>query len=63
MNVAFRYPIYAVQWHPERSPYEWKLTKEIPHSSEAIKVSWYLADFFVNEGMLGLFPVFGYFFF
>ncbi|XP_078254695.1 gamma-glutamyl hydrolase-like [Rhinoraja longicauda] len=46
---AFRYPIYAVQWHPERSPYEWKLTKEIPHSSEAIKVSWYLADFFVNE--------------
>ncbi|XP_051878631.1 gamma-glutamyl hydrolase-like [Pristis pectinata] len=46
---AYRYPIYAVQWHPERSPYEWKSTKEIPHFSEAIEVSWYLADFFVNE--------------
>ncbi|XP_067888752.1 gamma-glutamyl hydrolase-like [Heterodontus francisci] len=46
---AFKYPIYAVQWHPERSPYEWNMTWEIPHSPEAVKVSWYLAAFFVNE--------------
>ncbi|XP_072427647.1 gamma-glutamyl hydrolase-like isoform X2 [Chiloscyllium punctatum] len=38
-----------VQWHPERSPYEWNATLNIPHFSEAVKVAWYLADFFVNE--------------
>ncbi|GCB71206.1 hypothetical protein scyTo_0010951 [Scyliorhinus torazame] len=46
---AFRYPIYAVQWHPERSPYEWNVTLDIPHFSEAVQLAWYLADFFVNE--------------
>ncbi|XP_059502321.1 gamma-glutamyl hydrolase-like [Stegostoma tigrinum] len=46
---AIKYPIYAVQWHPERSPYEWNTTSNIPHFSEAVKVAWYLADFFVNE--------------
>ncbi|XP_043545233.1 gamma-glutamyl hydrolase-like isoform X1 [Chiloscyllium plagiosum] len=46
---AIKYPIYAVQWHPERSPYEWNATLNIPHFSEAVKVAWYLADFFVNE--------------
>ncbi|XP_078071624.1 gamma-glutamyl hydrolase-like [Mustelus asterias] len=46
---AFRYLIYAFQWHPERSPYEWNATWDIPHSSEAVQVAWYLADLFVNE--------------
>ncbi|XP_051878628.1 gamma-glutamyl hydrolase-like [Pristis pectinata] len=46
---ARRYPIYAVQWHPEKNPYEWNPKKSIPHSSNAVKLAWYMADFFVNE--------------
>ncbi|KAG8442004.1 hypothetical protein GDO86_010973 [Hymenochirus boettgeri] len=45
---AYDYPIYGVQWHPEKSPFEWK-TSNITHSSEAVKVSFYMAEFFVNE--------------
>lgn len=46
---AHRYPVYGIQWHPEKNPYEWDLKKNIPHSSNAVKVAWYMADFFVNE--------------
>uniref|UniRef100_UPI00398F640F gamma-glutamyl hydrolase-like n=1 Tax=Pristiophorus japonicus TaxID=55135 RepID=UPI00398F640F len=45
---ARSYPIYGVQWHPEKNPYEWRI-KNIPHSHNAVKVAWYMADFFVNE--------------
>uniref|UniRef100_A0A2D4GSL1 folate gamma-glutamyl hydrolase n=2 Tax=Micrurus TaxID=8634 RepID=A0A2D4GSL1_MICCO len=46
---AYRYPIYGVQWHPEKNPFEWKNSTGIPHSSVSIKVTFFLADFFVNE--------------
>ncbi|XP_043923670.1 gamma-glutamyl hydrolase [Protopterus annectens] len=47
---AYKYPIYAVQWHPEKNPFEWKDDKKgIPHSPVAIKAAFYMADFFVNE--------------
>lgn len=46
---AYRYPIYAVQWHPEKNPFEWKNKQGIPHSPMAIKAAFYMADFFVNE--------------
>ncbi|XP_061455873.1 alpha-tocopherol transfer protein isoform X3 [Rhineura floridana] len=46
---AYRYPIYGVQWHPEKNQFEWKNSAGIPHSRSAIKVGFYTADFLVNE--------------
>nr|XP_005288158.1 gamma-glutamyl hydrolase-like isoform X2 [Chrysemys picta bellii] len=47
---AYKYPIYGVQWHPEKNPFEWKNSSGIPHSASAMKVAYYVADFLVNEG-------------
>ncbi|XP_059900472.1 gamma-glutamyl hydrolase-like isoform X2 [Gadus macrocephalus] len=45
---AYDYPIYATQWHPEKNAFEW--TRDyIPHSPNAIKTTFFMADFFVNE--------------
>ncbi|XP_055459323.1 gamma-glutamyl hydrolase [Psammomys obesus] len=44
-----KYPIYAVQWHPEKAPYEWKALSGISHEPNAVKTAFYLADFFVSE--------------
>ncbi|XP_069587504.1 gamma-glutamyl hydrolase [Ranitomeya imitator] len=46
---AYHYPIYGVQWHPEKNPFEWKKTSDISHVAEAVHVAFYMADFFVNE--------------
>ncbi|XP_068956115.1 gamma-glutamyl hydrolase [Petaurus breviceps papuanus] len=46
---AYDYPIYGVQWHPEKSAFEWKNLTGIVHSPVAIKASFYTAYFFVNE--------------
>nr|XP_060631370.1 gamma-glutamyl hydrolase [Anolis sagrei ordinatus] len=46
---AYKYPVYGVQWHPEKNPYEWKNSPGIPHSQSAIKVAYFTAEFFVNE--------------
>ncbi|XP_044150104.1 gamma-glutamyl hydrolase [Bufo gargarizans] len=46
---AYDYPFYGVQWHPEKNPFEWKKTSDIPHTAEAVQVAFYMADFFVNE--------------
>ncbi|XP_062920190.1 gamma-glutamyl hydrolase-like [Mobula hypostoma] len=46
---AHSYPIYGVQWHPEKNPYEWNPNISIPHTSNAVKLTWYMADFFVSE--------------
>ncbi|KAJ8945835.1 hypothetical protein NQ314_009020 [Rhamnusium bicolor] len=42
------YPIYGVQFHPEKNQFEFELTA-ISHTSEAIKISQYFANFFVEE--------------
>uniref|UniRef100_A0A8C4N665 folate gamma-glutamyl hydrolase n=1 Tax=Eptatretus burgeri TaxID=7764 RepID=A0A8C4N665_EPTBU len=47
---AYNYPIYAVQWHPEKAPFEWKENRAYSHLSSAVRASFYMADFFVNEG-------------
>lgn len=48
-SVAYGFPIYGTQWHPEKNAFEW--TKPyIPHSPLAVKVTFFMADFFVNEG-------------
>ncbi|XP_053197989.1 gamma-glutamyl hydrolase [Scomber japonicus] len=45
---AHHYPIFGTQWHPEKNAYEW--TKPyIPHSPAAVKTTFYMAEFFVNE--------------
>ncbi|KAM3680877.1 gamma-glutamyl hydrolase isoform 2-T2 [Ammospiza maritima maritima] len=46
---AYKYPIYGMQWHPEKNPFEWKDSPGIPHSPSAVKAAYYMADFFVNE--------------
>ena len=52
---ANKYPIFGAQWHPEKNPFEWAVTTEgvpyeaIDHSPDAIKVSQYMANFFVAQ--------------
>lgn len=48
---AYRYPFYAVQWHPEKSPFEWIDKPGMVHSTNAIKACFYTASFFVSEAM------------
>ncbi|EPY80307.1 gamma-glutamyl hydrolase precursor [Camelus ferus] len=46
---GYLYPVYGVQWHPEKSPYEWGKFRGISHTSNAVKAAFYLAEFFVAE--------------
>lgn len=51
---AFKYPIYGSQWHPEKNNFEYGKTDGIPneainHSADAVAVSAYTANFFVNQ--------------
>ncbi|KAG7527007.1 gamma-glutamyl hydrolase-like [Solea senegalensis] len=45
---AYDYPIYAIQWHPEKNAFEW--TKPaVAHCPSAVKTSFLMAEFFVCE--------------
>ncbi|DAZ97371.1 TPA: hypothetical protein N0F65_003394 [Lagenidium giganteum] len=52
---ARRYPIYGVQFHPEKNAYDYveyedgSPYRDVDHSPEAIKVAQYFANFFVQE--------------
>ena len=46
------YPFYGVQWHPEKNSFEWTSAEGINHSKQAVLVTQYVADFFVNQGVL-----------
>ncbi|XP_041837433.1 zgc:171566 [Melanotaenia boesemani] len=48
---AYKYPFYAVQWHPEKSPFEWIDKPGMVHSINAVRASFYTASFFVSEAM------------
>lgn len=50
--TGYTYPIYGVQWHPEKAPYEWVKIKGVSHVPNAVKAAFYLAEFFVNEGIM-----------
>ncbi|KAG7330047.1 hypothetical protein KOW79_006269 [Hemibagrus wyckioides] len=50
---AYDFPIYATQWHPEKNAFEWTHTY-IPHSTAAIRTTFYMAQFFVNEARKSL---------
>lgn len=45
---AYDYPMYGTQWHPEKNAFEWSRAY-YPHTPSAIKMTFYMADFFVNE--------------
>lgn len=49
---AYDYPFYGTQWHPEKNSFEWTLHEAINHSKEAVAVTQYVADFFVNQARL-----------
>lgn len=44
-----RYPIYGVQFHPEKSAFEWKLSSNYPESPNSIIANRHFMDFFVSE--------------
>lgn len=46
---AQRYPFYAVQWHPEKSGFEWNTGESINHSQHAVRAMQLMANFFVSE--------------
>ncbi|XP_053353613.1 gamma-glutamyl hydrolase [Clarias gariepinus] len=50
---AYDFPIYGTQWHPEKNAFEWTRTY-IPHSISAVKTTFYMAQFFVNEARKSL---------
>ncbi|GER47638.1 gamma-glutamyl hydrolase, partial [Striga asiatica] len=45
---AHKYPVTAVQWHPEKNAFEWGLSR-IPHSEDAVEVTQLVANFIVRE--------------
>lgn len=45
---AYDYPIYGVQWHPEKNAFEWTKPYYV-HTPNGIKVTFYFASFFVSE--------------
>jgi gamma-glutamyl hydrolase len=44
------YPLYGLQFHPEKNIYEWGEDRAYNHAAVGIRVSQYFANFFVNEG-------------
>uniref|UniRef100_UPI00358E3120 gamma-glutamyl hydrolase-like isoform X2 n=1 Tax=Myxine glutinosa TaxID=7769 RepID=UPI00358E3120 len=50
---AYDFPVYGTQWHPEVNAYAWPREKEsdkgLPHSGNAVRLTFHLAYFFVNE--------------
>lgn len=51
LYVAHKYPFYAVAFHPEKVMFDWTPYKiPIPHSGDAIQVSQFFCNFFINEG-------------
>jgi gamma-glutamyl hydrolase len=43
------YPIYGVQWHPEKNNFNWNPNYTINHNANAVRVGQYMANFFVSE--------------
>ncbi|GFP78678.1 gamma-glutamyl hydrolase 2 [Phtheirospermum japonicum] len=48
---ARKYPVTAVQWHPEKNAFEWGLSM-IPHSEDAVQVTQHVANFIVREARM-----------
>ncbi|KAL3631478.1 Gamma-glutamyl [Castilleja foliolosa] len=50
---AHKYPVTAVQWHPEKNAFEWGLSR-IPHSEDAVQVTQHFANFIVREARMSM---------
>ncbi|KAM3287093.1 gamma-glutamyl hydrolase 2 [Capsicum chacoense] len=50
---AQRYPVTALQWHPEKAVFEWG-SSQIPHTEDAIQVTQNVANYFVSEARKSL---------
>lgn len=46
---AYDYPIYGLQFHPEKNNFMFSTNKNIPHTYHAIRISQYFSNFFINE--------------
>ncbi|XP_078611186.1 gamma-glutamyl hydrolase-like isoform X1 [Branchiostoma floridae x Branchiostoma japonicum] len=46
---AIKYPVYGVQWHPEKNNFEFGSLLKITHSDAATRVSQAMANFLVSE--------------
>ena len=46
-----KYPVYGVQWHPEKNGFEWTTKEGINHSEHAVAIMQYAANFLVQEGV------------
>jgi gamma-glutamyl hydrolase len=44
-----KYPVTAVQWHPEKNAYEWPTWLHIPHGPAAVEVGQEMANYFVGQ--------------
>jgi gamma-glutamyl-gamma-aminobutyrate hydrolase PuuD len=44
-------PIFSVQFHPEKTPFDRNVNDEIPQSTEAVIISQRFAHFFISESM------------
>lgn len=51
---ALQYPIYGTQWHPEANRFIWKESLDAPHCPLGVRMSYLLADFFINEARRNL---------
>jgi len=49
---AKKYPILGTQWHPEKNVFEWTTAEPINHSPDAVAVTQFAMDFFVNRTRL-----------
>lgn len=49
-SLAFDYPIYGTQWHPEKNAFEWR-RPFVAHTPSGVRVTFFMAEFFVSEGM------------
>lgn len=39
----------SAQWHPEKNPFEWTDTEDIPHSADAVSLAWHLGTRFLED--------------
>ena len=46
---GIEYPVYATQFHPEKSAFEWNPNEVIPHTEDAIKANGYFGRFLGNQ--------------
>ena len=44
-----KYPFFGVQFHPERSLFEWTPSEQVDHSSRTVEFAQYFSRFFVGE--------------